>query len=105
MIVIKTVIKLFNNGCRRVSSRGFRDKSGGLRGKGRIDTVWNLGTTFSQLAKRSIRLLVSGSFKQLKTFVFVPDLLRKFSKIRNLLNYILNYILIIIRKLYSIERD
>ena len=40
-------------------------------GKGRIGEVWNLGTTFSQLAIK--RMLVSGIFKQLRTFVVVPD--------------------------------
>ena len=36
-----------------------------------------------QLAKQSTRMLVSSSFKQLRTFVIVPDVLIKFSKIRN----------------------
>ena len=52
--------------------------------KGRIDEVWNLGTKFSQLARRSIRMLVSGIFKQLRTFVVVINVLSKFSKIGNL---------------------
>ena len=65
------MIKLLSTGCRRVSSRGLRDQSGGWRGKGRVDEVWNLGTTFSQLAIK--RMLVSGIFKQLRTFVVVPD--------------------------------
>ena len=50
--------------------------------KGKIGVVWNLGTTFSQLAIKS--MLVSGIFKQLRTFIVVPDVLSKFSKIRNL---------------------
>ena len=41
-----------------------------------------MGTMFSQLAKRLIRMLVSGIFKQLRTVV-VPDVLSKFSKIGN----------------------
>ena len=41
-----------------------------------------MGTMFSQLARRSTRMLVSGIFKQLRTFVVVPDVLSKFSKIR-----------------------
>ena len=72
--MIKTVIKLFSAGCRRVFSRGLREQSGGGGGgggKGRIGEVWNLGTTFSQLAIK--RMLVSGIFKQLRTFVVVPD--------------------------------
>ena len=51
-------------------------------GKGRIDEVWNLGTTFSQLAIK--RMLFSGIFKQLRTFVVVPNVFSKFSKIENL---------------------
>ena len=68
---MKTVITLFSAGCRKVSSRELRDQSGGWGGKGRIGEVWNLGTTFSQLAIK--RMLVSGIFKQLRTFVVVPD--------------------------------
>ena len=68
---MKTVITLFSAGCRRVSSRELRDQSGGWGGKGRIGEVWNLGTTFSQLAIK--RMLVSGIFKHLRTFVVVPD--------------------------------
>ena len=52
-------------------------------GKGRIGEVWNLGTTFSQLA--ITRMLVRGIFKQLWTFVVVPDILSKFSKIESFL--------------------
>ena len=37
-----------------------------------------------QLAKRSTRMLVSSSFKQLRTFVIVSNVLIKFSKIRNI---------------------
>ena len=69
--MIKTVIKLFSAGCRIVFSRGLREQSGGGGGKGRIGEVWNLATTFSQLAIK--RMLVSGIFKQLRTFVVVPD--------------------------------
>ena len=54
-------------------------------GKGRIGEVWNLGTTFSQLAIKCI--LVRGIFKQLRTFVVVPDVLSKFSKIENLFSF------------------
>ena len=39
-----------------------------------MDGVWNRGTMFSQLAKRSTRMLVGGSFKQLRTFGFVPGM-------------------------------
>ena len=56
-----------------------RDKGSGGGG---IYEVWNAGTMFSQLAKRLIRMLVSGIFKQLRTVV-VPDVLSKFSKIGN----------------------
>ena len=56
----------------------------GVGTKGRIDEVWNLGTKFSQLARRLIRTLISGIFKQLRTFVVVIDVLSKFSKIGNL---------------------
>ena len=80
--MIKTIIKLFSTGSRRVSSRGLRDQSGGWEGKVRIGEVWNLGTTFSQLA--ITRLPVSAIFKQLRTFVVVPAVLSKFSKIENL---------------------
>ena len=48
------------------------------RGEGRFDEVWNLETMFSQLAKRSTCMQVSGIFKQLRTLVIVPDTLRKF---------------------------
>ena len=48
------------------------------RGEGRFDEVWNLETMFSQLAKRSTRMQVSGIFKQLRTLVIVPDALSKF---------------------------
>ena len=41
------------------------------------------GTMFSQLARRSTRMLISGIFKKLGTFVVVPDVLSKFSKIGN----------------------
>ena len=54
-------------------------------GRGRrIDKVCNLGTMPSQLAKRSTRMLASQwFFKQPGTFVVVPDVLSKFSKIGN----------------------
>ena len=78
--MIKTIIKLFSTGCRKVFLRRTGDQSGRWGGEGRIDEVWNLGTTFSQLAKR---MVVSGIFKQLTFFVVVPDAL-KFSKIGNL---------------------
>ena len=45
--------------------------------------IWSLGTMFLQLAKRSPRILVCGSFKQLTTFVIVLDVLSKFSKMWN----------------------
>ena len=48
------------------------------RGEGRFDEVWNLEMMFSQLAKRSTRMQVSGIFKQLRTLVIVPDALSKF---------------------------
>ena len=48
-----------------------------------IDEAWNPGRMFSQLARGSTRMLVSGIFKQLRTFVVVPDVLSKFSKIGN----------------------
>ena len=48
------------------------------RGEGRFDEVWNLETMFSQLAKRSTRMQVSGIFKQLRTLVIVSDTLSKF---------------------------
>ena len=48
------------------------------RSEGRFDEVWNLETTFSQLAKRSTRMQVSGIFKQLRTLVIVPYALSKF---------------------------
>ena len=68
------MIKLSSKGCRKVSSRGKETRRG---------LVWNLGKIFSQLAKWSTRMLVSGIFKQLRTFVVVPDVLSKFSKIGN----------------------
>ena len=58
LYLIKTVMKLFSTGCRRVSSRGFSRP-----GVGEGDEVWNLGTMFSQLARRSTRMSVSGIFK------------------------------------------
>ena len=54
-----------------------RDQFGGWGGRGRIDEVWNLGTMFSQLAKRSTRMLVIGIFEELRAFVVVSDALRK----------------------------
>ena len=39
-----------------------------------MDEVWNRGTMFLQHAKRSTGMLVSGSFKQLRTFGFVPGM-------------------------------
>ena len=45
LITIKTVIKLFSTGCRRVSSRGSWDQSGGWAGKGRIGEVWTCDKT------------------------------------------------------------
>ena len=48
-----------------------------------IDEVWNLGTMFSQLARRSTGMLVNGVFKQPKTVVVAPDVLSKFSKLGN----------------------
>ena len=50
---------------------------------GRIDELWNLETMFSQLAKQSARMLVSSIFKQQGTFIIVPDVLSKVSKIGN----------------------
>ena len=38
---------------------------------------------FSQLAKRLTPMLVSGIFIKLRTFVDVPDVLSKFSKVEN----------------------
>ena len=38
---------------------------------------------FSKLAKKSTCMLVSGIYKQLRTFIVVPDVLSKFSKIEN----------------------
>ena len=54
-----------------------RDQFGGWGGRGRIDEVWNLGTMFSQLAKRSTRMLVIGIFQELRAFVVVSDALGK----------------------------
>ena len=56
-------------------------QSGRWGGGETIDEVWNLGTMFSQLAKRSTHMLVSGIFKQPEILVVVPDVLSKFSKI------------------------
>ena len=50
---------------------------------GTIDEVWNLGTMFSQLARRSTRMLVSGIFKQPRILVVVSDVQGKFSMIGN----------------------
>ena len=41
---------------------------------------------FSQLSKRSTRMLISGIFKQLRIFVVVPDVSSKFSKVGNVLS-------------------
>ena len=62
--------------------KGLRDQSGGWGGQGSIGVVWNLGTTFSQHAMK--RMLVSGIFKQLRTFAEVPYMRSKFSMIENL---------------------
>ena len=92
---------------RRVSWRGFRDQSGGWRigVRGRIEEVWNLKTMFSQLAKRSTRILASGIFKQLRTFVVVPDVSSKFSKIGNVFFFRWSVRCQHQLKLYSIERN
>ena len=55
-------MKLFGIGCRRVSSRGFRDQAG----KGGEDVL----TTCKVI---DTCMLVSGIFKQLTTFVVIPD--------------------------------
>ena len=61
-------MKLFGIGCRRVSSRGFRDQSGkgggGAGGKEDVLTTCKVIDTC---------MLVSGIFKQLTTFVVIPD--------------------------------
>ena len=101
--MIKKVIKLFSTSCRRVSSRGLREQSGGWGGKGRIGEVWNPGTTFSQLAIK--RMLVSGIFEQMRTFVVVPDVLSKFSKTENLFFFRGSVRCQHQLKLYSFERD
>ena len=72
-------------------------------GKERIGEVWNLGTTFSQLAIE--RMLVSGIFKQLRTFVVVPDVLSKFLKIENVFFFRGSVRCQHQLKLYSFERD
>ena len=58
-------MKLFGIGCRRVSSRGFRDQSGkgGGGGEDVLPTCKVIDTC----------MLVSGIFKQLTTFVVIPD--------------------------------
>ena len=58
-------MKLFGIGCRRVSSRGFRDQSGkgGGGGEDVLTTCKVIDTC----------MLVSGIFKQLTTFVVIPD--------------------------------
>ena len=51
------------------------------------------------------RMLVSGIFKQLRTFVVVPDVLSKFSKIENLFFFRGSVRCQHQLKLYSFERD
>ena len=46
---------------------------------GRNGGVWNRGTMFSHFTKQSTPMLVKGSF--MRTFVIVPNVLIKFSKI------------------------
>ena len=94
--MIKTVIRLFSTGCRRVSSRGLRDQSGGWEGKGRIGEVWKLAIKC---------MLFSGIFGQLRTFVVVPDVLSKFSKTENLFFFRGSVRCQHQLKLYSFERD
>ena len=72
-ILNKTVIKLFSTGCRRVSSRGLRDQfEGAGRGGGKnwrdLEPEDDVLTTWSN---RSARMIASGIFKQLRTFVVV----------------------------------
>ena len=74
------MIKLFSTGCRRGLMTSWGWWGGGGREKWRgLEPRDSL-----QLAKRSTRMLVSSSFKQLRTFVIVSDVLIKFSKIRNI---------------------
>ena len=101
--MIKTVVKLFSTGCRRISSRGLRDQSREWGGKVRIGEVWSQGTTFSRLSVR--RMLVSRIFKQLRTFVVVPGVLSKLSKIENLFFFRGSVQCQHQLKLYSFERD
>ena len=56
-------MKVFSIGCRRVSSRGFRDQSGGAGEKDVLTTCKVIDTC----------MLVCGIFKQLTTFVVIPD--------------------------------
>ena len=101
---IKTIIKLFSAGCRGVSSRVVTDHS---RGWGGGEENWcglELRTVFSQLAKRLTPMLVSGIFIKLRTFVHVPDVLRRFSKIGNVFFFRWGVWCQHQLKLYSIER-
>ena len=51
---------------------GFRNQFGGWGGGKRVDEVWNLGKMISQLATRSVCMLVSVIFKQHKTLLLFP---------------------------------
>ena len=69
---MNTVIKLFSTGWRRVSSMNWKTSSGGRWGKN-----WRSLEPGDDILTTT-RILVSGIFRQLTTFVAVLDVLTKF---------------------------
>ena len=69
---MNTVIKLFSTGWRRVSSMNWKTSSGGRWGKN-----WRSLEPGDDILTAT-RMLVSGIFRQLTTFVVVLDVLTKF---------------------------
>ena len=84
--MIKTVIKLFSIGYRRVFQGNLGTSLGGGEGREELrrSGTWNKVVGSHNLQNDQHATLVSGIFKQLTTFVVVPDVLSKFLKIDNL---------------------
>ena len=96
----KTVTRLFITGFRRVSLRGFRNQSRWLGGGEELtrSATW-------ERCPHNLQLASQWFFKQPGTFVVVPDVLSKFSKIGNVFFFRWSVWCQHQLKLYFIERD